>query len=46
MALRHSLLGADIAEDIQLLFVFSAHAFLLSDFVVETRGFSGTRKLP
>jgi len=46
MGLRHSLLTADIAEDIQLLFVFSERAFLLSDCVVATREFSGTRQLP
>src|SRR5271166_2858146 len=42
MVLRHSLLRADIAEDIQLLLVFSAHAFFLSGCAVETREFSGT----
>jgi len=36
------LLWADIAEDIQLLLIFSAHAFFLSGCVVETREFSGT----
>jgi len=40
--LRHSLLRADIAEDIQLLFVFSSHTFFLSGWVVETREFCGT----
>jgi hypothetical protein len=42
MVLRNSLLGADIAKHIQLLIVFSAHAFFLSGCVVETIEFSGT----
>jgi hypothetical protein len=37
VVLRHSLLRADIAEDIQLLFVFSAHTFFLAGCVVETK---------
>ncbi len=37
MVLWNSLLGADIAEHVQLLLVFSAHAFFLSGCVVETR---------
>src|SRR5258708_1713324 len=37
MVLRTSLLGADIAEHIQLLLVFSTHALFLADRVVETR---------
>jgi hypothetical protein len=37
----HSMLWADIAEDIQLLLVFSAHAFFLSG-CAETREFRGT----
>jgi len=40
--MRHTLLGADIAEDVQLLLIFSAHAFFLPGRVVETRAFSGT----
>jgi len=40
-----SLLGADVAEHIQLLLVFSAHAFFLSGCVVETREFCGTSTL-
>jgi hypothetical protein len=43
--LRNSLLGADVAEHVQLLLVFSAHAFFLSGCVVETREFSGTGQL-
>jgi hypothetical protein len=42
MVLRNSLLGADVAEHVQLLLVFSAHAFFLSVPTVETREFSGT----
>jgi hypothetical protein len=38
----NSLLGTDIAEDIQLLLIYSAHAFFLSDCIVEAREFSGT----
>jgi hypothetical protein len=30
-------LGADVAEHVQLLFVFSAHAFFLSGCVVQTK---------
>lgn len=37
MVLPNSLLGADVAEHVQLLLVFSAHAFLLSVCTVETR---------
>jgi hypothetical protein len=44
MVLLNSLLRADIAEDTQLLFVFSAHAFFLSGSVVETRELSGTEE--
>jgi hypothetical protein len=39
---RNSLLGADVAEHVQLLLVFSAHAFFLSGCAVETREFRGT----
>jgi hypothetical protein len=39
--LRNSLLGADVAEHVQLLLVFSAHALFLSGWVVETREFPG-----
>src|ERR1700733_1193395 len=42
MVLWNSLLRVDIAEHVQLLIVFSAHAFFLSGCVVETREFSGT----
>src|ERR1039458_9248570 len=35
-------LGADVAEHVQLLLVFSAHAFFLSVRTVETREFSGS----
>ena len=42
MVLRNSLLGADVTEHLQLLLVFSTHAFFLSGCVVETREFSGT----
>src|SRR5271169_2438471 len=42
MVLRNSLLGADVAEHVQLLLVFSAHAFFLSVRAVETREFSGS----
>jgi len=38
--LRNSLLGANVAEHIQLLLVVSAHAFFLSAYAVETRDFS------
>src|SRR2546427_12018623 len=37
MVLRNSLLGADEVEHVQLLLVFSAHAFFLAVSVVETR---------
>jgi len=37
MVLRNSLLGVDVAEHVQLLLVFSAHAFFLSVRTVETR---------
>jgi hypothetical protein len=37
--LRNSLLTIHIQEHIQLLLVFSAHAFFLADRAVETRGF-------
>jgi hypothetical protein len=40
--LRNSLFGADVAERIQLLLIFSAHTYFLSGCVVETREFSGT----
>jgi hypothetical protein len=40
--LRDVLLWVDMVERIQLLVVFSAHAFFLSGCVVETGGFSGT----
>jgi hypothetical protein len=46
MVLRHSLLRAGIAEDIQLLFVFSAHPFFLSGCVVETKEFSDAASTP
>jgi hypothetical protein len=39
---RNSLLRADVAEHVQLLLVFSAHAFFLSVRSVETREFSGS----
>jgi hypothetical protein len=39
---RNSLLGADVPEHVQLLLVFSAHAFFLSGCAVETRVFRGT----
>jgi hypothetical protein len=39
---RNSLLGADVTEHVQLLLVFSAHAFFLSGCAVETREFRGT----
>ena len=42
IANAHSLFGADVAERIQLLLIFSAHTFFLSGCVVETREFSGT----
>ena len=42
MIVRNSLLGADVAEHVQLLLVFSAHAFFLSGCAVETREFRGT----
>lgn len=42
VVLRHSLLGAYIAEYIQLLLVLSTHTLFLSGFFVETRLFSGT----
>src|SRR5579864_3642177 len=42
MVLRNSLLGTDVTEHIQLLLVFSTHAFFLSGCVVETREFFGT----
>src|SRR5208337_4467562 len=38
---RNSLLWADVAEYVQLLLIFSAHAFFLSGWVVETRVFPG-----
>jgi len=38
----NSLLGADVTERVQLLLVFSTHAFLLSGCLVETREFSVT----
>ena len=38
---RNPLLGADVAEHVQLLLVFSPHAFFLSGWVVETREFPG-----
>lgn len=41
MILRYSLLRAYIAEHVQLLLIFSAHAFFLSVPAVETRSFSG-----
>jgi hypothetical protein len=40
--LRNSLLGADVAEHVQLLLVFSAHAFFLSGRAAETTVFPGT----
>ena len=47
MVLRNSLLGADVAEQFQLLLVFSPHAFFLSVRTVETREFSdSTRVFP
>jgi hypothetical protein len=45
MVLRNSLLGADLAEHVQLLLVFSAHAFFLSVRTVETREFSGSNRV-
>ena len=42
MVLGHSLLRADVAEHVQLLLVFSTHAFFLSGCAVETREFRGT----
>jgi hypothetical protein len=42
MVLWNSLLGADNQEHVQLLLVFSGHAFFLSGCVVEPREFSGT----
>ena len=42
MILRYWLLRANVAEDIQLLLVFSSHAFFLSECVVETREFLDT----
>src|ERR1700675_2411619 len=42
MVLGYALLGADVAEHVQLLLVFSAHAFFLSGCAVETREFRGT----
>jgi hypothetical protein len=42
MVLGNPLLGTDVTEHVQLLFVFSAHAFFLSGCVVEAREFSGT----
>ena len=42
MIVRISLLWADVAEHVQLLLVFSAHAFFLSSCAVETREFRGT----
>ena len=43
MILRYSLLRVYIAEHIQLLLVFSAHAFFLSGRAVGARKFRGTR---
>ena len=42
MIVRNSLLGADVAEHVQLLLVFSAHALFLSVRSVETREFFGS----
>lgn len=42
MSPRDSLLGADVAEHVQLLLLFSAHAFFLSSGAVETREFRDT----
>jgi hypothetical protein len=42
MVPRNSLLRTDIAEDIQLVLVLSAHTFFSSGCVVETTEFSGT----
>src|SRR5436190_20152568 len=42
MVLGNPLLRTDVTEHVQLLLVFSAHAFFLSGCAVETRGFSGT----
>ena len=42
MVLGNSLLRAYVAEHIQLLLVFSTHAFFLSGCAVETREFCGT----
>jgi hypothetical protein len=42
MVVRDSLLRAYVAENSQLLLVFSTHIFFLSGCVVETREFSGT----
>jgi hypothetical protein len=41
MIMRNALLGAYVAKHIQLLRIFSAHAFFLSARVVETREFLG-----
>jgi hypothetical protein len=45
MILWYSLLRADEAEHVQLLLVYSAHAFFLSACVVETRESSGTNNV-
>src|SRR4029077_18923627 len=42
MVRGNSLLRVDVAEHVQLLLVFSAHAFFLSVRSVETREFSGS----
>src|ERR1035441_4948880 len=42
MVPRHSLFRTYIAKHIQLLLVFSAHAFFLSGCAVETRAFRGS----
>src|SRR5437667_9940239 len=42
MVLGNPLLRTDVTEHVQLLLVFSAHAFFLSGCAVETREFRGT----
>jgi hypothetical protein len=39
MVLRNSLLGTDVTEHVQLLLVFSTHAFFLSGCAVEQESF-------
>jgi hypothetical protein len=42
MVLRDALFGTDVTENVQLLLVFSTHAFFLPASPVETRAFSGS----